>query len=359
MSVSRGVVCLLVTTCLWTAAVVSGETVLSCVVMETCLLPCSFQPGDEELIHWIQVSANDAPVHAFYHRGDHFDHQDPRFKGRTSLSHDGISTGNASLQLRGLQVQDQGRYKCYTSTTWGNQETFITLKVQAPVSGVDIEQEGNTITCRSSAGIYPEPGLSWSSRPQTPLSLHTSLQRTPQELFIITSTLTLNQSAGDLVYFCKISSQESSSSATVLQLPPISGSSHTDASIPCSTSDPDLRPSKLTWRFNHTDIILTQTNGQVQDLDLKKWDVKVSSSGSLILTASSVEHVGIFTCERKTAQGTLVYNTFVKIRPQEGNQTHEPGSVAGIVVGTVAGVALGVVGIVVLVIYCKRPNGVL
>uniref|UniRef100_A0A3B4VP36 Ig-like domain-containing protein n=1 Tax=Seriola dumerili TaxID=41447 RepID=A0A3B4VP36_SERDU len=104
-------------------------TEVFCVVMESCILPCSFQGDTDVVIHWIQVTAGNSPVHSFYHNKDQLTHQDQRFSGRTSLFTDQISGGNASLQLTGLQVQDQGRYKCYTSTNRGRNESFTNLKV--------------------------------------------------------------------------------------------------------------------------------------------------------------------------------------------------------------------------------------
>uniref|UniRef100_A0A3B4XJC0 Ig-like domain-containing protein n=1 Tax=Seriola lalandi dorsalis TaxID=1841481 RepID=A0A3B4XJC0_SERLL len=106
-----------------------ADSEVSCVSMESCILPCSFQDDTEVIIHWNQVTAGDSPVHSFYYNKDQLAHQDQRFRGRTSLFKDQISGGNASLQLTGLQVQDQGRYKCYTGTNRGRNESFINLKV--------------------------------------------------------------------------------------------------------------------------------------------------------------------------------------------------------------------------------------
>ncbi len=56
--------------------------------------------------------------------------QDLRFRGRTSLFKNQLTKGNASLQLKGVDFQDRGRYKCYTSTITGNEESFIDLHVE-------------------------------------------------------------------------------------------------------------------------------------------------------------------------------------------------------------------------------------
>uniref|UniRef100_A0A8D0DI79 Immunoglobulin V-set domain-containing protein n=1 Tax=Sander lucioperca TaxID=283035 RepID=A0A8D0DI79_SANLU len=69
-----------------------------------CILPCSFPPGDEVL-----------------------GLQDQHFRGRTSLFKDQISRGTASIRLTGVEVQDEGRYKCYTSTISDKKESYINL----------------------------------------------------------------------------------------------------------------------------------------------------------------------------------------------------------------------------------------
>uniref|UniRef100_A0A4W6G2M8 Immunoglobulin V-set domain-containing protein n=1 Tax=Lates calcarifer TaxID=8187 RepID=A0A4W6G2M8_LATCA len=74
------------------------------------------------------VTAGHLPVHSYYRNKDQFGLQDQFFRNRTSLFKDQISRGNASLQLTGVEVQDQGRYRCYTSTMRGKEESFINLR---------------------------------------------------------------------------------------------------------------------------------------------------------------------------------------------------------------------------------------
>lgn len=102
-----------------------------CVFQESCILPCTFPRGDDALIHW--TTGNDVRVHSYYANQDQLSSQDPRFRSRTSMFKDEIAKGNAMLQLKQVEVQDEGQYKCYTSTITGNQETFIKLKVEGRV----------------------------------------------------------------------------------------------------------------------------------------------------------------------------------------------------------------------------------
>uniref|UniRef100_A0A8D3BNL3 Immunoglobulin V-set domain-containing protein n=1 Tax=Scophthalmus maximus TaxID=52904 RepID=A0A8D3BNL3_SCOMX len=83
---------------------------LVCVLSQRCVLPCTFTPGGEEVVHWVQLKEGIIPVHSYYRDQDQLSGQNQRFRNRTSLFRDKISGGNASLQLTGLQLQDQGRY---------------------------------------------------------------------------------------------------------------------------------------------------------------------------------------------------------------------------------------------------------
>uniref|UniRef100_A0A4W6G5F0 Ig-like domain-containing protein n=1 Tax=Lates calcarifer TaxID=8187 RepID=A0A4W6G5F0_LATCA len=171
------------------------NTEVSCVFMESCILPCilpcSTQVNDNLVIVWTQLTSR--LVHSYFENQDQLEHQDQHFRGRTSLFKDQISRGNASLQLTGVEVQDQDRYRCYT------------------ISKVNMEQVGNRIIC-SSEGIYPEPDLTWSTSPPSNLNLQnqTSIQQTEQQLYNISSSLILSDSETDLIYICTISTRSNS-----------------------------------------------------------------------------------------------------------------------------------------------------
>uniref|UniRef100_A0A3B5MI61 Ig-like domain-containing protein n=1 Tax=Xiphophorus couchianus TaxID=32473 RepID=A0A3B5MI61_9TELE len=93
-----------------------------------CILPCSFNVGNEVVIHWIR-KLGDIQVHSYYYDKDQLGLQNPRYEGRTSLYPEQLGRGNASLRLSNVSVEDEGRYQCYTSTVNGNKETYIQLKV--------------------------------------------------------------------------------------------------------------------------------------------------------------------------------------------------------------------------------------
>uniref|UniRef100_A0A7N6BQK5 Ig-like domain-containing protein n=1 Tax=Anabas testudineus TaxID=64144 RepID=A0A7N6BQK5_ANATE len=183
---------------------------------ENCILPCSFKTGADVVIDWIQGTEGNL-VHSYHHSQDQLSYQDRRFRNRTSLFKDQISRGNASLQLTG--VQDQGRYRCFTSTILSKKESFIHLQVDGrKIQQMQTVQVKNNITC-SSEGIYPEPELTWSTNPPSNMSFNTTtrVQQTEQQLYNISSSLILSDPGTDVVYSCTISTRRNNGTATLFE----------------------------------------------------------------------------------------------------------------------------------------------
>uniref|UniRef100_A0A3Q1EQW8 Ig-like domain-containing protein n=1 Tax=Acanthochromis polyacanthus TaxID=80966 RepID=A0A3Q1EQW8_9TELE len=106
-----------------------ADTEVSCVFMERCILPCSFQGSTEVHIHWFRLTDIHF-VHLYKNNQDQLKHQHKSFRNRTSLFKDQISRGNASLQLTGVKVQDEGTYECFISTISESKGSFVNLKVE-------------------------------------------------------------------------------------------------------------------------------------------------------------------------------------------------------------------------------------
>ncbi|MEQ2292611.1 hypothetical protein AMECASPLE_024804 [Ameca splendens] len=297
-------------------AVDGGDvTEVSCVFLESCVLPCSLQSYGDDVIHWFYVTTGEIHVHSFYNNQDQLGHQDQNFRGRTSLFRDQISRGNASLLLRGVKVQDKGTYKCYTSTVHGNKQTLVNLKVDAPVSKVSISRVENRIIC-SSEGIYPQPNLTWSTIPPSNSSLQnrTTVQQTEEQLYSISSFLVVSDSGSDLIYSCTVRTQRNKKRAAFRKLSPSVSSSV--ATIPCSASNSSLHNFTLTWRFNHSQVIVHQVETSSTFTASERWSkhVKdVSASGSLTLQDLSSNQEGVYTCELSDEEGTLITNILLKI----------------------------------------------
>ncbi|XP_036801503.1 V-set domain-containing T-cell activation inhibitor 1-like [Oncorhynchus mykiss] len=299
-----------------------AENHVTCVFSEDCVLPCSFHPDSENIIHWLKVEDKDLTIHSYYYSTYQLKQQSQRYRGRTALFNDQIPKGNASLLLRGITLQDQGRYKCYTSTIKGNMESFINIAVEAPVRLVDIQLSDDIITC-SSTGIYPEPKLTWSTDsdlsfdPGT-IQNSTSIKVDDQGLYDITRT---KQFSRDLT-----------------NTSPVQGSPSSEVSIPCSVSQSDLLTFNLTWRFNQMVTILTSTKDASQMYIDDKWKEQVQSlsdSGSLQLHKLTMVHQGTYSCELSTARDTHLILTYLQITPDKLSDVSDglsPGSITGIII---------------------------
>uniref|UniRef100_A0A3Q1G958 Ig-like domain-containing protein n=1 Tax=Acanthochromis polyacanthus TaxID=80966 RepID=A0A3Q1G958_9TELE len=101
--------------------------------MERCILTCSFQVAAYVVMHWTNLTTG-RHVHSHYDNQDLLGHQHQNYRNRTSLFKDQISRGNASLQLTGVKVQDEGRYECFTRTINGPKTSYINLKDSTALS---------------------------------------------------------------------------------------------------------------------------------------------------------------------------------------------------------------------------------
>uniref|UniRef100_A0A669C6V8 Ig-like domain-containing protein n=1 Tax=Oreochromis niloticus TaxID=8128 RepID=A0A669C6V8_ORENI len=338
------IIFLVVVEFLWILRVSRGDSQVSCIFMERCILPCSFHGSSEPVVHWIKTEANHY-VHSYYAQQDQLATQNQRFKSRTSLFKDQVSRGNASLQLTEVNVQDEGRYQCHTSTISGNKEMVIILNVDAPVRKVNLQQVGQRITC-SSEGIYPQPNLTWSTNPSSSITNNnTTAHQIDQQLYNISSSLILPKSDMDLNYSCAVSTRRNRRRATFRQQGLVT-ESQSDTTIHCSPSHTPV--TNLIWRFDHSQIILTKTDSQYTVSEEWKQHVKdVSESGSLTLQDLSSDQEGTYTCELADAVETKITNILVKIN--EGNSSN-----VGAIVGVVIAVIVVLASLVTLLVLWKN-----
>ncbi|XP_006809145.1 V-set domain-containing T-cell activation inhibitor 1-like [Neolamprologus brichardi] len=327
----------------WTFA--NCDVAVSCDLKDNCILPCQFQPGPEEVIHWM---TENIAVHSFYYNKDQLGSQNQRFKGRTSIFKDQISSGNASLLLKNVNSQDGGRYRCYTSTTRGNQELFIQLTVDVPVQNVNIEQSGESIICRSE-GISPEPTLTWSTDPSSSIESKPSVQQNGQ-LYSISSSLTRSEIDAGLNYTCTVSTRKSRRTATLFKLNNVTGS-ESERTIQCSDSKSPV--TRFIWRFDHSQIIVTESEVGGSYTASEEWRpyVKsVSETGSLTLQNLSTDKKGIYTCELINVDETLIKSTFLQITEEKSHKA----MIIGVVLAAIT--TLAVIAAIVLLRVCKNKT---
>lgn len=327
---------------LWILKVTEGKDVqVNCIFSERCILPCSIEPnGGDEVIHWYNTNNKDNPVHSYYEKNNQLRYQDPKYKGRTSLFLDQIAPGNASLLLTDVKIQDEGRYKCYTSTTKGNDEKFVNLLIQALVKLVDITEDTGTLTCRSK-GIYPKPILKWSTVPETAVqALEPQKQQDVQGLFSITSTVDMTSNS---TYICKVTAGANSQTTSWRKQKLYANPDRN--LIPCSISEENtnLKDFSLTWTFNMDSPVLTFDTRTSHSKVYGRWQGHVKyENGQTEIELNNLNDDtfgGTYRCEVSTAEFRHLEDTVVSI-PQQ----HPAHSSAGINTPAL------IVGVVVLLI---------
>ncbi|XP_029934674.1 V-set domain-containing T-cell activation inhibitor 1-like isoform X2 [Myripristis murdjan] len=239
------------------------------------------------------------------------------YRGRTDLYADQVLQGNATLLLRDITPQDQGKYFCITMTAPRTDESgVISLVIKAPVREVHIERLGDSVSC-SAGGIYPAPAVSWSTEPPTDAQNLQNSTRTQINLWgfydIHSSLRLLGNNAEDLTYICSVTSDMNKRTAFLKHQAPIQASPSGDVVIPCGFPVP--RSFNLTWSFNRLEPILSlSVSGQKAVLSVRgRWAAHVlnrsSPSSGLQLHSLQLQHQGAYTCELSTADETHVSHT--------------------------------------------------
>ncbi|XP_055081743.1 V-set domain-containing T-cell activation inhibitor 1-like [Periophthalmus magnuspinnatus] len=287
----------------------SEDTEVSCVLLESCVLPCSFDPGPDPVIHWAKDPDDDkdTPVHIYYHGQTQHQHQHQIFKGRTSLFEEELSTGNASLLLSGVKVQDEGRYKCYTRTfgSTHGREMYVTLRVEAPVLQVSLQQQGQQLVCRSE-GVYPKPSVSWSPPSSAAVTTVTSSE---SGVWSVHSSVSLPHSPPHQ-YSCNVSNSRSSWRSATYRRNRNKIYFYEVIAVPCTK--PSAPVKSLIWRFKQTQIILSRSGPEpVYTESWTQFVDGVTESNSLVLKGLTKDQLGLFSCELSTEQEQFIIHTEV------------------------------------------------
>ncbi|XP_066534421.1 CD276 antigen homolog [Hoplias malabaricus] len=147
-------------------------------------------------------------VHSFYHRRDQLGHQNKMYKNRTSLYHEEMAKGNASLRLDQVTLEDAGIYTCSVSTQIGSQKKSFMLKVAAfypePHLHISLLSDGKVDLILTSNGGYPFPSLQWLVGNREDITDVTETQLKQDEttrLYSINSKLNLTRGTNSSITF--------------------------------------------------------------------------------------------------------------------------------------------------------------
>ncbi|XP_029516733.1 V-set domain-containing T-cell activation inhibitor 1-like [Oncorhynchus nerka] len=352
-------------TCLLLWISISTQTTIpdahvTCVFLEECVLPCSFQTDRDEVIRWLK---QEVPVHSFQRGGEWSEHE--QYAGRTSLFTHLVSRGNASLHLRGCGPRDRGRYKCHVRTSAGVHEAHVIVRVEAPVRALSLELSRlsgyEEVKC-TTRHVYPAPHVAWATDPPTaqPLRPITRKLADRQGLYVVESRLRRLNSQSELTYICTVISSYGSQTWTAsLREREINGVEGKDLTIPCHA--PPYQPkSSVSWSFtNHNEeaLILTYDSQSQLSSASAPWEacarldvlrVPLGDGSLQLVNPVSLEHTGTYTCVYSSPQNTHTEHTGVNISAVTGERmrSHEESRwwIFAVVVAVLALALTGILG---------------
>ncbi|XP_047668053.1 CD276 antigen-like isoform X3 [Tachysurus fulvidraco] len=172
----------------------------------SCVFPVSGSwDANSSMIFWLH---NQEVVHSFFHNRDQPQHQSRRYTNRTSLFHQEMKKGNASLRLDRTTLEDAGEYTCSVSTRLGSQRKSFHLKVAAfypePRLQIFVLSDGHMEVLVTSEGGFPSPSLQWVMGNARDVTNHTHTQLSKDYhtgLYSVNSKLILNVTVNSSITF--------------------------------------------------------------------------------------------------------------------------------------------------------------
>ncbi|NXQ23454.1 VTCN1 inhibitor, partial [Alaudala cheleensis] len=175
------------------------------------ILGCTFEPDiqmDSIAIQWAKEGLAGL-VHEFKGGKDHLQEQDPSFRGRTAVFADQVIGGNASLELRDVQLSDAGTYQCSVTTARGSGAAVLQYRTGAfsmPLVQVENSSHGDTLQC-AALRWFPRPAVRWMVRGDTeghlPHAASTSYQLNPENITVKVVSL-LHNTTANATYTCVV-----------------------------------------------------------------------------------------------------------------------------------------------------------
>ncbi|KAM3590104.1 uncharacterized protein V6R79_003910 [Siganus canaliculatus] len=137
----------------------------------TATLPCWLNPvqSAENLeVRWYRDDSFDSPIMLYREQREQ---ASPKASfGKKDATSGGLQSGDVSLKLVNVTVEDAGDYTCYVSSSQGYDRALVHLTVTATggplfLSVVRTEDDEVKVSCES-RGWYPKPVLRWSNQKQ-------------------------------------------------------------------------------------------------------------------------------------------------------------------------------------------------
>ncbi|XP_074495673.1 uncharacterized protein LOC141770001, partial [Sebastes fasciatus] len=194
------VVLALIHSCRGQSEVIGPSQPIVATVGDDVVLPCRLEPvlnAVDMTVEWARPDLDPRFVLVWRDGKELESKKHPSYRGRTSLSTEGLKLGDVSLKLSTVEISDEGTYRCFFP------ELDRALTVQLLVGAVSLpviqmSQSGGVgggvlLQCESE-GWYPEPEVLWLDGEGDVLSAGpTETLRRPDDLYNVSSRLTVDQ----------------------------------------------------------------------------------------------------------------------------------------------------------------------
>ncbi|CAM4604933.1 unnamed protein product [Leuciscus chuanchicus] len=170
------------------------------------VLDCRFlsNSGNEQLsdvsITWLKDAVSGV-VYEYKNKAAQLQRQNNQFKNRAQLFSDAISTGNASLLLRNVKMEDEGVYRVTVNAPKVSGTTSVNLRVAA-FTAPTFSLANGSLSIKASRW-FPKPEVSWMSQTGQLLNSSTNFTNDNAGIMQVTSVLE-NQVKVDDIYTCLI-----------------------------------------------------------------------------------------------------------------------------------------------------------
>ncbi|NWW76855.1 VTCN1 inhibitor, partial [Climacteris rufus] len=186
------------------------------------ILGCTFEPDirmDSIEIQWAKEGVAGL-VHEFRGGKDHLQEQDLSFQGRTAMFADQVIGGNASLELRDVQLSDAGTYQCSVTTARGRGAAVLRYRTGAfsiPLVQVENSSQGAALQCEAPRW-FPRPAVRWpacgDSGEHLPHAANTSYELNPDNITVKVLSFLHNVTA-NTTYTCVIENSIAKATANI------------------------------------------------------------------------------------------------------------------------------------------------
>lgn len=160
---------------------------------EDVVLDCRFlsNSGNVQLsdvsITWLK-DALSGVVYEFKNKAPKLQGQNTQFKNRAQLFSDSISTGNASLLLRNVKIEDDGVYRCTVNAPKVSGTTSVNLRVAAFTAPTFTRRADGSLFAEAHRW-FPKPEVSWLSQSGQLLNSSTHFINNTTGIIRVTSVL--------------------------------------------------------------------------------------------------------------------------------------------------------------------------